>query len=277
MKFLCLGYLNAEQFDNLPEDQKNALLAQCMQQCLRFRESGQVIDEQSLDHFRQAKSIRPKDGKPSVTDGPFLEVKELLGSYFVVEADDIEAAVAVASLHPAAQFGEEHGFGIEVWPIPTTRTAEKTPTSEAKSLRRACAIFTQDLEALPESAFTQKFGPKTRAVADIVHEVNLVNDHIGQALRGEPQFEWPTEGWIVAPPEMNNKSAVLEAWQISSTRILEIAESYSAQDLLGKVLTEQSETQRGERLRFMTLHIWYHSGQLNFIQTLLGDDGWHWN
>lgn len=52
-----------------------------------------------------------------MTDGPFLETKEQLGSFFVIEADSMEEAVEVASLHPAAIFGEEYGFGIEVRPI----------------------------------------------------------------------------------------------------------------------------------------------------------------
>ena len=62
-------------------------------------------------------SIRPKNGKPTVTDGPFIESKEQLGSFFIVEADNIDEAVKIASLHPAAIFGEKYGFGIEVRPI----------------------------------------------------------------------------------------------------------------------------------------------------------------
>lgn len=43
-----------------------------------------------------------------------------------------------------------------------------------------------------------------------------------------------------------------------------------------ETVTEHGETDRSERCRFIALHVWYHSGQLNFIQTLLGDDDWHW-
>jgi hypothetical protein len=46
-----------------------------------------------------------------------VETKEQLGSFFIVEAENIDEAVEVASLHPAALFGEEYGFGIEVRPI----------------------------------------------------------------------------------------------------------------------------------------------------------------
>ncbi len=54
-------------------------------------------------------------------------------------------------------------------------------------------------------------------------------------------------------------------------------EGMSSEELNATILTEEGETTRFERCRFMTLHVWYHSGQLNFIQTLLGDDAWHWS
>ena len=117
MKFLCLGYLDVNVFDNVPEEEKNAVLAKCFAQCKPFRETGKVVAEEGLEGIGNAKSIRPRNGRPVVTDGPFVETKEQLGSYFIVEAASIDEAVEVASLHPAAIFGEQYGFGIEVRPI----------------------------------------------------------------------------------------------------------------------------------------------------------------
>jgi len=117
MKFLCLGYLNMEQFDALPEDRKSEILTKCFAQCRPFRATGKVVEEESLEHTSRAKTIRPRNGKPFVTDGPFIETKEQLGSFFIVEAENMDEAVEIASLHPAALFGEEYGFGIEVRPI----------------------------------------------------------------------------------------------------------------------------------------------------------------
>jgi len=117
MKFLCLGYLNMEAFDAEPEDVKKELLDRCFAQCVPFRETGKVVEEEALQHTSTAKTIRPRNRKPSVTDGPFIETKEQLGSFFIVEAENIDEAVEIASLHPAALFGEEYGFGIEVRPI----------------------------------------------------------------------------------------------------------------------------------------------------------------
>ena len=62
-------------------------------------------------------SIRPRKGHASITDGPYLETKEQVGAFFIVEAADLDEALAVASLHPAATLGEEIGWGIEVRPI----------------------------------------------------------------------------------------------------------------------------------------------------------------
>jgi hypothetical protein len=117
MKYLCLGYLNIKAFDGEPEEVKSAILKKCFAQCEPFRATGKVIEEEGLQSPETAKCIRPKNGKPIVADGPFIETKEQLGSFFIVEANNIDEAVAIASLHPAALFGEQYGFGIEVRPI----------------------------------------------------------------------------------------------------------------------------------------------------------------
>lgn len=143
-------------------------------------------------------------------------------------------------------------------------------------LKSAFKIFLQDLEAIPEDAYDKSFGGKSRTVADIVYEVKMVNDDIARSIRGEAMIEWPS-GWLTAPEGQRDKVAVVASFKKSSEAVLATVESYTSEDLLAKVTTEHGETDRFERCRFMTLHTWYHSGQLNFIQTLLGDDAWHWS
>lgn len=143
------------------------------------------------------------------------------------------------------------------------------------SLKWTIKSFLQDLQALPEEAFDKKFGPKTRTVADIVHEVNLVNDHIGLTIRGEELWDWP-EGWIYAPEGQRTKEAVIAAYEKSSLQILDTVENFTEEQMLETILSDGDETTRFERCRFMAWHLGYHSGQLNYIQTLLGDDAWHW-
>ena len=114
MKFLCLGYLNVAEFDSQPEDVRNAILSECWPQCEVMRATGRIVAESGLAHAHTAKSVRPRKRRPVVTDGPFIETKEQLGSFFIVEADDIDEAVEIASKHPAALFGEDYGFGLEI-------------------------------------------------------------------------------------------------------------------------------------------------------------------
>ncbi len=117
MRFLCLGYLDAGRFDAVPQVEKEALLAECFAQCLPFRETGKVILEEGVGHFSDTKCIRPVGGLPVVTQGSFIPSEFQLGSVFIIEADSMEEAIEVASLHPAARLGEEYGFGIEIRPL----------------------------------------------------------------------------------------------------------------------------------------------------------------
>jgi hypothetical protein len=161
----------------------------------------------------------------------------------------------------------------------TAITAEKTDTKTIalNSMKWACKTYLQDLQALPEDVFTKCFGGKARTIADITYEVNLVNDHIGMILRGEEPFKWPKGDWIYAPEGFDTKEKVIAAFEESSNRFIETIEGFSNEQLEETFLNQGKETTRFERCRFMAWHVAYHSGQLNFIQTLLGDDGWHWN
>jgi hypothetical protein len=116
MRYLCLGYYSPERFDALSEDDRKALAERCRPHDEAFNATGKVVAVASLEHGKGA-HIRPTASGPSVTDGPFAEAREVVGSYFLIEADDLEEAVRIASLHPAARIGREMGFSMEVRPI----------------------------------------------------------------------------------------------------------------------------------------------------------------
>lgn len=117
MKYLCLAYYDEKKFDALSPTEMHALVSQCPAHDAALRETGRLSLQASLGPARAGKTIRPRNGKPAVTDGPFAETKELIGGFFIIEAGDADEAVRIASKHPAALLGEHVGWGIEIRPI----------------------------------------------------------------------------------------------------------------------------------------------------------------
>jgi hypothetical protein len=95
----------------------HAIVSRCPPYDTALRESGHLLVQASLGSARETTTVRPRNGKPAVTDGPFVETKEQVGGFFIIEARDLNEAIRVASKHPAANIGETVGWGIEVRPI----------------------------------------------------------------------------------------------------------------------------------------------------------------
>jgi hypothetical protein len=117
MRFLCLCYYDQAKFDALPESEQEAIGRACQPHDEALRGSGRLILVGSLALPQASRSLRPGDGRPRVTDGPFVDTKEPLGAFFMIEAKDMDEALQVASLHPGAHLGAYFGGGIEVRPI----------------------------------------------------------------------------------------------------------------------------------------------------------------
>jgi hypothetical protein len=115
MRYLCLVYETRGAMQALPKDKMEALQKAGAPHVEDLQKSGHLISASGLKG--EASSIRPRNRKPSVTDGPFSETKEQVGGLFIIEARDLNEAILVASRHPAAHMGEEVGWGIEVRPI----------------------------------------------------------------------------------------------------------------------------------------------------------------
>ncbi len=117
MKFLVLAYYEPAAFEAMTPEAKQALVSQCPPHDAALRDTGSLLTIASLGEIRASVTVRPKNGKPVVTDGPYMETKEQLGSFFLIEAADMAEAVRIASLHPAAQLGDNAGWGLEIRPI----------------------------------------------------------------------------------------------------------------------------------------------------------------
>jgi hypothetical protein len=117
MKYLGLAYFNPEKFAAMASDDVKKLVSQCPALDERMRATGKVLVSASLGDLDTWKTIRPRNGKPHVTDGPYTESKEVVGGLFIIEADSREEALHIASMHPAATLGEEGGWAVELIPM----------------------------------------------------------------------------------------------------------------------------------------------------------------
>ncbi|MFZ7127360.1 MAG: YciI family protein [Desulfobacterales bacterium] len=109
MKYLCLVYSEEDKLHSLPESPKDA---ECMAYAESLRQSGYLIDGQALEPVRTAATLRVRNGRLSVTDGPFAETKEQLAGFYLIDARDLNEAIRVASRIPPARVGS-----IEVRPV----------------------------------------------------------------------------------------------------------------------------------------------------------------
>src|SRR5687767_267853 len=112
MKFLGMAYEEERTLDELSEREWLELRQETLDYVEALRQSGRLIDTQALQSTTTASTVRVRDGKLTVTDGPFAETKEVLGGFFIVEARDISEAIEIAAKWPSARFGS-----VEVRPL----------------------------------------------------------------------------------------------------------------------------------------------------------------
>ena len=139
MTFLCLGYLDMDRFDQASESEKASTLARCDEYCEEFRASGVVRSEIGVDHYSLARVIRPEGQGVAVSNGCLIANALQIGSCFIIDAPDMDAAVAIAGRHPAARLGAEYGFCIEIRPAHSTRpmldhSAPPDPISKSQAI-----------------------------------------------------------------------------------------------------------------------------------------------
>ncbi len=112
MRYLCLVYVDPTRFEGFTPEQDRALTQESMAYDKTLEASGNFITADALAEPRTAKTIKSRDGRIAVTDGPFPETKEHLGGFILIEAKDMDEAVEIGSKVPMARMG-----WIEVRPI----------------------------------------------------------------------------------------------------------------------------------------------------------------
>jgi hypothetical protein len=112
MQFLMLVYTDTNLMDAIHEGEYDTLMRGCFEHADELRAEGRLLGSQQLESAVTARTIRTRNGRTSVIDGPFAETKEMLAGFNILEADSFEEAVRIASEFPWARTGS-----IEVRPI----------------------------------------------------------------------------------------------------------------------------------------------------------------
>lgn len=105
MKYICLGYLDVIQWATFSPDQQNAMIDACLAYDDGLKKNGYWVGGEGLQGPDTAATLRYQSGKVSVTDGPFVETKEVLGGLLIIEARDRNHAVQLISNHPGVRMG----------------------------------------------------------------------------------------------------------------------------------------------------------------------------
>jgi hypothetical protein len=112
MKYLLLIYADEHGFDQMSHDERHAVYKEYDDFANDLAAKGQMVGGDELAATSSATTVRVRDGERMVTDGPFAETKEQLGGYFLVDVEDLDAAIEAASRIPSARTGS-----IEVRPV----------------------------------------------------------------------------------------------------------------------------------------------------------------
>jgi hypothetical protein len=112
MKFLLMVYTDDELLDALPAGAYDQMMHGCITHADELKAQGTLLGSEQLEHGSTARTVRVRNGKTSIVDGPFAETKEILGGFNLIEADSMEEAVRIAQEFPWIGTGS-----IEVRPV----------------------------------------------------------------------------------------------------------------------------------------------------------------
>ena len=112
MKYLLMIYADERAYEAMSEDERHELYAAYDVLMKDLAEKGQSLAGDELAPTSTATTVRVRNGERLVTDGPFAETKEQLGGYFLIDVDDLDAAIDIAARIPSV-----HAGSIEVRPV----------------------------------------------------------------------------------------------------------------------------------------------------------------
>lgn len=114
MKYLCLVYYDEKKMQQLSQQEWDSLNRECMACVEDLTQGGHFLDGAPLLSTETATTLRMRDNKPLITDGPFAETKEQLAGFYMLEARDMNEAMRLAEKIPPARYG-----CVEIRPVRT--------------------------------------------------------------------------------------------------------------------------------------------------------------
>jgi hypothetical protein len=105
MKFVCLGYYDDKKWEAMSENEQKAFIEECFSYDDVLRKGGHIAGGEALEPPRNAATLRFKEGKVMITDGPYAETKEQVGGILILEARDRKHAIELMSKHPGLRNG----------------------------------------------------------------------------------------------------------------------------------------------------------------------------
>jgi hypothetical protein len=112
MKYMVIIYGNRDLWQSFPQEQAMKVIAEVDAFNKRLLESGELLSAYGLGDELTAKTVRVREGIPAVTDGPYLEAKEYVSSFFLLDVDGERRALEIAAEYPFAAHN-----AVDVWPI----------------------------------------------------------------------------------------------------------------------------------------------------------------
>jgi hypothetical protein len=133
MKFICLGYADLAALEKIPQERMAAMMEECFVYDDELRRNGHFAGGEALQGPNTAATLWWRDGKVKVIDGPYAETKEHLGGILILEADDLNHAIALMSKHPGVKFGP---FEIR----PADESVNKLYEARKKAVPKSAAV-----------------------------------------------------------------------------------------------------------------------------------------
>ena len=147
----------------------------------------------------------------------------------------------------------------------------------SKQLESARDRYIKDFDAIDEPALGQSPGGVARSPFDFTYEVSFVNKRIAKRLRGEVPEVVDMTGWMRAPEEFRSKGVAIAEFKASTDEVITAWKAIPEGELTKKIELPGGDSSPFNMATLCLGHVTYHDAQLNYLQSLTGDDEMHWD